>query len=172
MADLFIVEYHHGGCILNNGWPTYIGGTVTLEENVDEDETSLLEVEDTIRKLGYGGSFRVWCRMHPRMLYNGLKLLSTDKDVYEAFVDHRYCRRVVLYVEHLVDHVEVVDNEEEGNIGSSNPNQMEHEDEDVEVDESSSADDQMQHEDEDVEVDDSSSSDDQMQVEDEDVELD
>src|SRR5436190_1874593 len=38
MADLFIVEYHHGDCILNNCGPTYVGGTVSLEENVDHVE--------------------------------------------------------------------------------------------------------------------------------------
>src|SRR4051812_9636460 len=104
-ANLFEVEYHHGGCFVDVPTLSYIGGTVSCEGGVDEDETSLIELTASMRALGYGGSFKFFCKMHDKGLSDGLMLLQTDSDVYQAFVEHRYCKRVVFYVEHSIDAV-------------------------------------------------------------------
>src|SRR5436190_8202186 len=59
-----------------------------------------------MRALGYGGSFKFFCKVHDKGLSDGLMLLETDSDVYQAFVEHRYCKKVVFYVEHSIDTVD------------------------------------------------------------------
>src|SRR3954471_6137207 len=107
----YTIEWHHGGKFVSkNRKREYVDGQVSYETGVDADETSLIEVKNYMTALGYGGVYRVWCKMHKKSLARGLKLLSTDKDVHEVFLDHNYCKRVVLYVEHSVEEAEVLEN--------------------------------------------------------------
>lgn len=59
--------------------------------------------------LGYSGSFRVWCKMHKNNLDRKLRPLNINLDVYQVFFEHKYCSRVVLYFEHMVDSTEVIE---------------------------------------------------------------
>lgn len=106
---LFTVEYHHGGYFIHKPSTDYVGGIVSYEGGVDEDETSLIEVMNAMRVLDYGGSFKVWYMKQNKQLSNGHRLLNSDHDVYQVFMEHIYCRRIVFYIEHLVESVEVVD---------------------------------------------------------------
>lgn len=105
---LFSVEYHLCGVFLAKSYIAIFWRGVCYENGVDEDETSLIEIENAVGKLGYGGNFRIWYRMHNRSMASGLKLLNDDHSMYQAFVDCRYHRKVFIYIDYLVDEVDVV----------------------------------------------------------------
>src|SRR3954470_8987623 len=94
---LYTVEYHHGGCFVNNCKRDYIGGQISYEYGIDADETSLIELKNHVEKaLRYGIGCRLWCRLQD----NNLRLLNKNKDVYETFLEHHLHRKVVLFIEY------------------------------------------------------------------------
>lgn len=54
---------------------------MTQKDGVDEDETLLIRIMNSMRTLGYGSGFIIWCNMHNRQLKTRLKFLNRDKDV-------------------------------------------------------------------------------------------
>lgn len=75
---------------MENTTLAYVGWTVSYERGVDEDETLLIEVVNSMRAVGYGSTFKVWYKMHNRQLSSGLRPIESDKDVYQVFMVHRY----------------------------------------------------------------------------------
>src|SRR3954471_5030329 len=118
---LYTGEYHHGGLFVNKRRREYIGGIISYENGIDADETSLIEVKNFVKALGYGGDCRVWCRMHKNSLNRGLKLLDTDKSVYDVFLQHHLTRRVVLYIEHSVQIIEPVEDVDPSKLAKPKP---------------------------------------------------
>ncbi|KAG8378341.1 hypothetical protein BUALT_Bualt08G0127300 [Buddleja alternifolia] len=100
-ADLFTLKVHHGGMFVNEGVFQYVGGTVTLFEELDPDFMSFYEILNPIRRLGYPPTIVMW--LPNSELENGLRLIDSDRVVCIMFVEYsaENCNVVDVYVENI-----------------------------------------------------------------------
>ncbi|KAG8385146.1 hypothetical protein BUALT_Bualt03G0011400 [Buddleja alternifolia] len=97
-ADLFTLKVHHGGMFVNEGVFQYVGGTVTLFEELDPDFMSFYEILNPIRRLGYPPTIVMWYRLPNSELENGLRLIDSDRVVCTMFVEYSINKYVFLQI--------------------------------------------------------------------------
>ena len=106
MDDLFIsLVWHYAGVFCNGPQTQYVGGDVTYEDNMDPDKMSIIELQQSIRKLGYTTVQGVLFKAENDTVFVNV---DTDRVLLDVFKGVKKDDEVHLYVIHNINDPEIV----------------------------------------------------------------
>ncbi|GAU18410.1 hypothetical protein TSUD_202990 [Trifolium subterraneum] len=95
---------HHGGNFVNSPVKKYVNGQVhEMENKLDVDWFSVLDLENIVKSLGYVDLKCMWYH-HPKYSFvDGLRPFNNDSDFQKLVEDSKGYNTIDLYVEHSID---------------------------------------------------------------------